>query len=62
MPPIPPFGHVSLILRAMTLIGTLQVSLKGVSLRVAIRVAVVIRVVVVIRVAAAREIKEARKR
>ena len=62
VPPIPPFGRVSLILRAMTLIGTLRVSLKVVSLRVAIRVAVVIRVVVVIRVAAARAIKEARER
>ena len=46
----------------MTLIETLRVSLKVVSLRVAIRVAVVIRVVVVIRVAAARAIKEARER
>ena len=67
VPPIPQFGRVSLILRAMTLIGTLQVSLKVVSLRVAIRVAirvaVVIRVVVVIRVAAAaRAIKEAKER
>ena len=46
----------------MTLIGTLRVILKVVSLRVAIRVAVAIRVVVVIRVAAARAIKEARER
>ena len=62
MPPIPPSGHVSLILHAMTLIGALRVSLRVVSLRVAIRVAVVIRVVVVIRVAAARVIKEGKER
>ena len=61
-PPIAPFGPVTLILHAMTLIGVLRVSLRVVSLRVAIRVAVVIRVAMVIRVAAARAIKEEKQR
>ena len=46
----------------MTLIAALRVSLRMVSLRVAIRVAVLIRVAVVIWVAAARAIKEERER
>ena len=64
VPPIAPFGLVSLILHAMTLIGALRVSLRVVSLRVvvAIRVAVVIRVPVVVRVAAARAIREEKER
>ena len=62
VPPIAPFGRVSLILHAMTLTGALRVSLRVVRLRVAIRVAAVIRVAVVIRVAAARAIKEEKER
>ena len=62
VPPIAPFGHVSLVLHAMTLIGALRVSLGVVSPRVAIRVAVVIRVEVVISLAAARAKKEGKER
>ena len=60
--PIAPFGRVSLVLHAMTLIGALRVSQNVVSLRVlvAIRVLVGMRVAVVIKVAAARQ--QGRKR
>ena len=56
--PIAPFGRVSLIFHAMTLIGALWVSLRVVSLRVV----VAIMVAVVIRVAAARAIGGGKER
>ena len=57
VPPIAPFGRVSLRHHAMTLIGALRVSLRVVSLRVV----VAIRVAVLVRVAAARAIREVKE-
>ena len=54
VPPRALFGHVSLILHAMTLIGELGVSLMVVSLRMV----VAMRLAVALRVAAARAIRE----
>ena len=58
VPPIAPFGRVSLILHAMTLIGALRVSVRVLSLRMV----VALRAAVAVRVAAATAIREERER